>query len=398
MKQLNVGIIGLGKLGKPVFEFFSEEFHRLDNYKNSKFYGFDIVKENRESDHYIFCNSIEELFRKNLNIIFIAVPTPHNLDYDGSKPTSSLTPKNFDISIVKNVLNEITKYKKENQTIVLISTVLPGTTRESFGEIIPDLIYNPYFIAMGTVKEDMRNPEMIVIGINNKTNSENTEKLNRLLYFYDILYNKEKRIVVGTWEEAEAIKVFYNTFISTKISFVNMILDFSKKIKNLDPNFVCQELSKSTYRLISDMYMKPGMGDGGPCHPRDNIALSYLSQKYDMSYDFFGFIMKIREEQAKNAAKLLISTLIENNYDKIIINGKSYKDNVNLIDGSYSILIGNYCKELGYEPFYIDNNTQIKLDPKLKYVVLLSHKKLYYEFSRNTIIIDPWEGYKIEKL
>ncbi len=398
MVCLNIGIIGLGKLGKPVFEFFSEKIKQNTEYEDSKFYGTDIIKEGRESEYYILCDNIKDICCLASDIIFIAVPTPHHYDYDGSKPTSMLEPKNFDTNIVKDVLHEIKKYKSDTQTIVLISTVLPGTVREEFQEIIPELIYNPYFIAMGTVKEDMTNPEMVVIGIKDK--NEKNYNLNKLLQFYDLLYKGSKRIVIGTWEEAEAIKVFYNTFISTKLSFVNMILDFSTKIKNLDPDFVCRELSKSNYRLISDMYMKPGMGDGGPCHPRDNIALSYLSKKYNMNYDFFGTIMKIREKQAQNIAKLLVDTLINNNYDKIVINGKTYKENVPLCDGSYAILVGNYCRTMGHDPLYIDRNLTLDfgLDPTMKYVVLLSHKELYTQFPENTIVIDPWDGLRIKKI
>jgi UDPglucose 6-dehydrogenase len=383
----DIGMIGIGKLGKPVLEFFEETLNKDKNI--SKCYGYDIIS-NISSDNFETVNSIDELCNKNVDIIFIAVPTPHDKSYDGSIPTSQLPCKNFDTSIVKNVLIELSKYRNESQTIVLISTVLPGTIREEFSEYIPDLIYNPYFIAMGSVRFDMKYPEMIVIGVDEKC--ENIDHLSRLLKFYDILYNDEFRIVLCTWEEAECIKVFYNTFISTKIAFVNMIQDFSQKIGNIDATFVTGTLSESTNRLISNKYMNPGMGDGGPCHPRDNIALSYLSEKYNIGYDFFGSIMSIREKQSENVAKILINKLTTDKLDGIIINGKTYKEGVPLTDGSSSLLIGYYCEKLGYTPIFIDPlvNDNIEFNKNKKYVILLAHKELYFKPTKGSIVLDIW--------
>ena len=87
------------------------------------------------------------------------------------------------------------------------------------------LIYNPYLIAMGSIKEDMRQPEMLIIGTNDGNRSEDVISL---IDFYRELQKKQTRIIVGTWEEAESVKIFYNTFISAKLSLVNMIQDVSE--------------------------------------------------------------------------------------------------------------------------------------------------------------------------
>ena len=86
------------------------------------------------------------------------------------------------------------------------------------------------------------------------------------------------RYEIGTLDEAECIKVFYNTFISAKIGLTNMIQDVAEKNGNINCDVVANALAKSTQRIMGEMYMKPGMGDGGPCHPRDNIPLSCLVQ------------------------------------------------------------------------------------------------------------------------
>ena len=96
------------------------------------------------------------------DIVFVAVPTPHDPDYDGRAPTAHLEPKDFSYKIVKEVLEEANKFMTKDQLLVLISTVLPGTTRREFVPLVTNtrFVYNPYLIAMGTVAWDMINPEI----------------------------------------------------------------------------------------------------------------------------------------------------------------------------------------------------------------------------------------------
>jgi UDPglucose 6-dehydrogenase len=150
--------------------------------------------------------------------------------------------------------------------------------------------------------------------------------------------------------------------------------------------------------------MKAGMGDGGACHPRDNIALKYLSQKLDLGYDFFGAIMHTREMQAKNVAIKLVNLAKENNMP-IVIHGKAYKPNVPYIDGSYSILIGSYCEELGMSPIYVDPLVEVSKITKPS-VILLAHSssvtystedKLYFDIPESSIVVDMWRNFKTNK-
>ena len=84
-----------------------------------------------------------------------------------------------------------------------------------------------------------------------------------------------------TLDEAELIKVSYNTFITMKICLANTVAEMSHKLNNINSDNVMDALKLANQRLISDKYLNGGMGDGGGCHPRDNIALSWLSQKVD---------------------------------------------------------------------------------------------------------------------
>jgi UDPglucose 6-dehydrogenase len=256
-------------------------------------------------------------------------------------------------------------------------------------------VYNPYLIAMGSVAWDMVNPEMIMIGT--KGGSETTDA-KQLIDFYKTIMENDPRYVVGTWDECECIKVFYNTFISAKIGLVNMIQDVAQRQGNINVDVVTDALAKSTQRIMGPQYMTAGMGDGGACHPRDNIALRYMAQELGLGYDLFDSIMNAREIQAKNLAQELVKHAKQLNYD-ICIHGKAYKPKVPYLDGSYSLLVGQYCEELGIVPKYIDPYTDDNYQPINACVFLMAHSasvtyaetdELYCEIPPGSIIVDPW--------
>jgi UDPglucose 6-dehydrogenase len=372
ISKMKIGFIGIGKLGRDVAEVMFDNGHDI--------VGYDV--RTITQCRFRMTNSIQEVCRDR-DMIFVAVPTPHHPEYDGSKPTSHLEPKDFDYSIVKEVLTEINQYTTKNQLVVLISTVLPGTTRREFIPLVKNyrFIYNPYLIAMGTVKNDLINPEMIIIGTEDGKTNGDAEKL---IEFYKTFVNKGVRIEVGTWDEAESIKIFYNTFISAKLSLVNMIQDVAEKNGNINTDVVTGALERSDYRITGKAYMKAGMGDGGPCHPRDNIALRYMVNELDLGYDLFDSIMKSREIQAKNIASKLVDMSIDYHLP-IVIMGESYKLGVELYDGSFSRLVGYYIEnEFGKKIRY-----DVMDEPS---VFLLGHRYNFniLDFPEGSITLDPW--------
>jgi len=375
---MKIGFIGVGKLGKDAAEVMAE-YHYVE--------GYDI--NNVTPTNFKMVETLKDVcFDKQ--IIFVAVPTPHHTDYDGRYPTSHLEPKDFNYSIVKDVLDEINKYTNKEQLVVLISTVLPGTIRREFIPLVKNyrFIYNPYLIAMGTVKWDMVNPEMIIIGTED---GSNTGDAKLLLEFYKTFITDGIRYEIGTWDDAEAIKIFYNTFISTKVALVNMIQDVAEKNGNMNTDTITGALERSTKRIISSAYMKAGMGDGGGCHPRDNIALRWMAKEYNLGYDMFDAIMRAREVQAENIAKRLVE--LSNEYNlPIVILGKSYKPDVDYLEGSTTILTSYYINQLGKDVEF--DNTSYPA------IYLLGHMGKYNntQFSSNSIILDVWREYKNENI
>jgi UDPglucose 6-dehydrogenase len=272
---------------------------------------------------------------------------------------------------------------KFEQTLVLISTVLPGTTRREFDPLVTNtkLMYNPYLIAMGTVADDMINPEMIMIGSKNGMSGTNCKIRSKLLEsFYNQVCDNMPRVEIGTWEEAESIKIFYNTFISTKVALVNMIQDVAHKLGHMNVDVVTQALAKSSKRIVSPAYMKAGMGDGGACHPRDNIALRWLAKDLSLGYDMFESIMTARERQAETMA-LAILTHGKN----VHFTSDSYKAGTTLIDGSSSLLVQHYVVKHGGK---IVNGFDNPVE-----VVVRVHESDQVSADQSTIIFDPWRTY-----
>ena len=382
-----VAMIGVGKLGQACAEVMAETYPLV---------GYDVSP--REPKNFPMVDTTKEAV-EYADVIFIAAPTPHDPAYDGRYPTHHLPNKDFDYTIVKNILGEVNKWSNRKQLVVLISTVLPGTVRSQLEPLITNarFIYNPYLIAMGTVAWDFVNPEMLMIGTED---GSQTGDAKELLDFYAPMMKNDPRYVVGTWDECECIKIFYNTFISAKLSLVNMIQDVAEKQGNINVDVVTNALRDSDQRIMGPRYMTAGMGDGGACHPRDNIALRWMSNNLGLGYDLFDAIMEAREIQAKNLAQRLVDTGLP-----VIIIGKAYKPHVEYEAGSYSILVGHYVKELGVDVYYEDEYTGDKAPDVGAAAYLLAHdpettflgcldpdpdKQQKSIFPEGSVIIDPW--------
>ena len=388
-----VGFIGLGKLGMACAEVMAEQY---------EVFGYDIAP--RSSTSVRVKSTLQEAVTGR-DIIFVAVQTPHDPAYDGSTPSLHLEPKDFSYDIVKRALSDINQYVTKDQLVVLISTCLPGTTRRELVQHITNarFIYNPYLIAMGSTKWDMVHPEMVIIGTEDGSKTTDAKKL---VDFYRPLMKNDPRYAIGTWDEAESIKIFYNTMISTKIGLANMIMDVAVKNGNINVDVVTDALAQSTMRIMSPKYMKAGMGDSGGCHPRDNIALRYLSQQLGLGYDLFGAIMAARDLQAKNIAEFLAATQRKEKL-QIVIHGKAFKPDVASTEGSYSLLIGHYLTEMGASFVYADPLTKDFITNPEPSIVLLAHNRkvtygytdasseqnLYFPLLGGSIVVDPWREF-----
>jgi UDPglucose 6-dehydrogenase len=382
LRKFTIGFVGLGKLGLPIAEAIAERHPDW-----CTVIGHDIrpVTTNRVK----FTSSIQEIAAL-CDLVFVTVQTPHDPAYDGSIPAPVAT-ADFNYAHVELVLRQLDDAGARG-TVVLVSTVLPGTIRSRLWGILNDrMVYNPFFTAMGTEVRDFFDPEFVVIG----TCAGGESDAPDLAQFYrQAIPGIGDRLRFVTMDEAECVKVFYNTFIGLKIAFANTIQDACTRMVGADVDAITSVLSLADRRLFSPSYMKAGLGDGGPCHPRDNIALKHLSRRLGMEYDLFGAVVGIREAQARELAHAVSSWAIGS---LVVIIGKSYKPGVPVEDGSYSKLVAHYLeKECGRAVAFHDPALGLCEPPGDEpRTYLLAHdtaEARAHPFNPGSSIVDPWRG------
>lgn len=399
---MKIGFVGIGNLGFPLAVTMAWAGHEV------RAYDIDVTKIKRTTHPvreagYRGVTFEQMMETPNLSygslewvctseIIFICVPTPHKPEFEGRTvlPPPEMR-ADFDYTFLdkalKNVLeccfiNEAADDENVRQDVVIISTVLPGTTRRLLADkVIPEhvsVLYSPSFCAMGETVKDFLEPEMYLVGTaDNDTPS--FQAYSRLLGFYRTL-SKFARIlwdrdfdgpmpqlpeVHQMWyESAELSKVAYNTFISAKLGIVNMLAEMCDKISGANMDAVSKSLSSATKRIASGAYLQAGMGDGGACHPRDNIAMSWLAARLGIGTNLFEAIMMARESHALYLAEGLariVRDLCLPHYPNICILGVAYKPGTNLIAGSHALLVVDM---LNVEVLQNDHNIEVmQFDP-----------------------------------
>jgi len=385
-----IGFIGLGKLGLPAALAIESKGFSVVGYDINN----AIVKEYLKQKKLPFVekkaepliantkikilDSLEEVV-KACDLVFCAVQTPHDPLYEGDKPIPS-TRADFDYSYLTRAIKKIVAVNKKI-TLVVISTCLPGTYEHEIKPLLKNKVnylYNPFFIAMGTVVEDFLNPEFVLIG---------GEDPKILKDFYTKIHGTDKTFTTDI-TTAEGIKVFYNTFVTTKTVLANMYGEFAYK-SGMNVDHIYEVLSKATDRLISPKYLKSGMGDGGGCHPRDNIALSFLAEKLDMSFNFFDSLMKAREKHMEWLANLFTEQIKESKLKGAIL-GKSFKPGTDIQTGSAAILMANILRKnnISFEHYEFDFPEDL---PVSVYFIATRHgiyKLLPY--PSGSVVIDPF--------
>ena len=405
---MNIGFIGLGKLGLPCALAVESRGHKVVGYDPSQQVK-DIIdtkklqyQEQWAQKHLdkskIKIKSIEEVVGES-EIIFVPIQTPHDPLYEG---TTRLPDErvDFDYTYLKKGIKDLSEeiyYQQSKKVVIVISTVLPGTIRREIKPIIDanpyfKLCYNPFFIAMGTTMRDFLHPEFVLFGHDDDWALDKSEKFYRTITHAPVFKT--------TIENAELIKVTYNTFISTKLSFANTVMEMCHKLPNTNCDDVMNALSLGTKRILAESYWSGGMGDGGGCHPRDNIALSWLSRELNLSHDWFDNIMKQREKQTDWLANLIEETSFKYKgcYDgyPIKILGKSFKPETNITTGSPSILLKNILEERGHtqvsmwDPYIDDSENDSQQEPMIYFIGTKHPDFTIYSYNQGSIIIDPW--------
>ncbi len=419
---MKISVIGLGKLGSPLAAVLASKGHKI--------IGVDInplsVSNINQGIAPVSEPGLQELiskFKKNLSATlsveeavlnsdatFLILPTPSNSDGF------------FSNQLLISALDQIGKaLKKKNSyhLVVITSTVMPGSSQgvlkdqlESSSQkkvgIDIGLCYNPEFIALGSVIRNMQFPDMILIG-------ESDKKAGDLLESICLsICEKNPPVRRMNLVNAELTKISINTYVTTKISYANMLSDLCDRIPNADVDVVTDALGLDS--RIGPKYLKAATSFGGPCFPRDNIAFAALAKSLEARADLAIATQEINDYQIH---RLYRAVKKHTHIKKIGILGLSYKAATHVVEESPGIRIANQLVQEDYEVFAHDpialSEAKKCLDPRISLQTDLSdcienvdalvfmipwpdYKKMERSLLKNKVVIDFWRLFSSPEL
>jgi UDPglucose 6-dehydrogenase len=361
---MRLSIVGLGKLGAPMAAVMAHKGHTV--------VGVDInpafVAAIQEGRAPVKEPGLAGMIRANrerlrathdyedailaTDATFIMVPTPS--DPDGT----------FSMRFVLNSAEKIgaaLRKKKGWHLVVLSSTVMPGSTGEKLLPVLETysrkkcgedfgLCYNPEFIALGSVIRDMLNPDMILIGESDPRSGDTLEA------FYNTLCESNPRIQRMNYVNAELTKLSVNTFVTTKISYANMLAQVCETLPGADVDVVTSAIGCDS--RIGVKYLQGALGYGGPCFPRDNIAFSALARANGVPAVLAEATDELNRRQIPRIAELIMSRLPERGVAGIL--GLAYKPDTDVIEESQGLgiaqeLLAHGVSVIAYDPAAMEN-------------------------------------------
>jgi len=401
MERPNISVIGLGKLGSPLLACCGARgFKAIGVDINPEFVekinnGITPVFEPRLQDYIDRAKdkiSATQDYREavlNSDISFIIVPTPSKEDGDFSTE--------FAKKAVEKI-GEILKEKNSYHLVVLVSTVTPGSCER---DIIPTLekisgkkykedfgfCYNPEFIALGDVIKGLLEPDFILIGESDKRAGEILEN-----FYKDFCENNPpiKRMEIVN---AEITKISLNVFVTTKISFANMLAELCEKVPGGDVDKVTDALGCDS--RIGHKYLKGALGYGGTCFPRDCRAFIFSAKKLGMEYSLIPQASdRINNHQIERLRDLVLS-LCNEKEKRVSILGLSFKPNTDVIEESQGVYLVKILSDIGipvvvYDPAAMERAKEV-LSEKVRFASSLEE---CLKEGDVILLVTPWEEFK----
>lgn len=415
----NLSVIGLGKLGAPMLAVFAQKgFNAIGMDLNPAFV--DAINEGRAP---VPEPGLQEMITANRSrirattkmeeavldsdITFIIVPTPSG--------EGGFFRNDYVISAVKEIGAALRK-KEGYHVVVITSTVMPGSTggvirqalEEASGRTVGDnlgLCYNPEFIALGTVVRDMLFPDMILIG-------ESDDKAGGVLetvYRQSTESNPEFQRM--NWVNAEICKISVNTYVTTKISYANMIADLCDHLEGADADVVTSALGADS--RIGKKYIRGAIAYGGPCFPRDNKAFAALGRSLGANTDLAVATDVINSHQSVRLSRAVAK--LNKPGAKVAILGLAYKPNTPVIEESQGLALAEQLLAAGFSVSLSDpealeslsaaslpSGAAVEADPhaaiaKADIVIVMTAWDAYRQLSATEfagkVVIDPWRLY-----
>jgi len=375
-----ISVIGLGKLGASMAAAFaSRGFDVVGVDVNQT--SIDLVNQGhapvQETDLEETISANKQRIRATLShedavlnsdISFVIVPTPS--DERGA----------FSLQYAEWAFKEIGKAlakKNSYHNVVLTCTVLPGSTRQALLPILEresgkkagtgfGLCYSPEFIALGSIIQDFLNPDFTLIGEFDERCGSQLEEL-----YSKVMVNGSKSARMSL-ENAELAKISVNTFVTTKITFANMLAEICEKLPGGDVDVVTNALGMDS--RIGRKYLTGAIGYGGPCFPRDNVALSFIARELGVEARLAETTDSMNRAIASNVAARLESSIRKG--ATIAVLGLSYKPYSHVTEESQGVYIATHLSKNGYRV--------VAYDP-------MSRNMPLDELRRNIVVLDSIE-------
>lgn len=291
---------------------------------------------------------------KESDVSFVVVATPSLAD-------GSFSNEYLEKSLQK--IGESLKNKKGYHLVAVTSTVMPQTTEKVARFLIEKasgktcgkgfgLVYNPEFIALGSVIHDFLNPDLILIGEMHKKDGDILQKI------YEKTCDNKPYFARMSPVNAEITKITLNCYITTKITFANSLAQICERVKGADAHVITRALGLDS--RIGSKYIKPGLGFGGPCFPRDNVAFAAFGRKFESKAKLAEMVDEVNRDQALrvvNRVKEIMPAFNKQNM-RIGILGLSYKPNTPVIEDSQALEIVQLLVNEGYSLTVYDPQAQ----------------------------------------
>ena len=351
MTARRISIVGLGKLGASMAAAIASKGHQVVGV-DVNHRSVDAINAGRAPVQETGLQSLVEQNRERLRatmstdeamreaeLTFAIVPTPS--DHRGA----------FSLQYAAYAFREIGKAlakKKDWHTVVLTSTVLPGAMRHGLIPVLEKhsgkragidfgVCYSPEFIALGSVIRDFLNPDFLLIGEINARSGEH------LAACYADIIGSSCPVKRMSLENAELAKISINAFVTTKITFANMLAELCAAIPGGDVDVVSDAIGLDS--RIGRKYLTGGLGFGGPCFPRDNVALAFIADALGARSDLVATTDRLNRSLAERILKQLKARVPRE--VTVAILGLSYKPSSHVIEESQAIVMAKAFLEYG---------------------------------------------------
>lgn len=277
---------------------------------------------------------------------FVIVPTP-------SGPGGAFSNR-FVIDAVRHI-GAALRRDDHYHVVNITSTVMPGSTGGEIRAALEaasgrkvgvdvGLTYNPEFIALGSVVRDLLHPDMVLIGESDARAGDVLEGAYRLTV------PEGTPVQRMNWVSAELTKIAVNTFVTTKISYANMIAELCERLPGADVDVVTKALGRDS--RIGSKYLKGALGYGGPCFPRDNVALATLARSLGLRADVAEATDAINRRQVDRVVRLVARVAGEG--ADVAVLGLSYKPDTPVVEESQGVMIARALAGAGHAVLIAD--------------------------------------------